>query len=62
MRKFMTREAFMGLFIVSVGGIAGVVIGLPILGYALQPLIQQPKDVWRDIGSVDSIPVGQTRS
>jgi menaquinol-cytochrome c reductase iron-sulfur subunit len=60
LRKFMTREAFMGLFIASVGGIASVVIGVPILGYALQPLIQQPKDVWRDIGAVDSIPVGQT--
>lgn len=59
-QRLVSREAFMGLFIASVGGIATLLFGIPIVGYVLQPLIQQPKDVWRDIGAADAIPVGQT--
>ena len=50
----------MGLFVASVGGIATLVFGIPIIGYLVQPLVQQPKDVWRDIGTSDSIKVGET--
>ncbi len=30
-RKMMNRDAFMGIFIVSVGGVASIVFGLPIV-------------------------------
>jgi menaquinol-cytochrome c reductase iron-sulfur subunit len=60
-RKLMNREAFMGLFIMSVGGIASLVFGIPIIAYMLGPLIQQPKSVWRDVGAVTDFPVGETK-
>lgn len=59
-RKFMNREAFMGLFIASVGGVATLIFGIPIVGYMLQPLVQQPKDVWRSVGAVEGFKVGET--
>lgn len=59
-QRLISREGFMGLFIASVGGVATLLFGVPIIGYMIEPLIQQPTNVWRDIGSADSIKVGET--
>ena len=67
-RKLLTREGFLTLLVLSFGGIASIVLGIPIIGYVIGPLINQPKDVWRDVtdestGKVvdaSTIPVGQT--
>lgn len=59
-RKLFTREGFMSLFIVSVGGIASLIFGVPIVGYLLGPIINQPQSVWRSIGAVDSFKPGAT--
>jgi menaquinol-cytochrome c reductase iron-sulfur subunit len=56
----MNREVFMGLFIVSVGGVLSVVLGIPIIGFVLSPLIKQPDYVWRDVGAVDEFKIGET--
>lgn len=60
-RKLFTREGFMGLFIVSVGGIASLIFGVPIVGYMLGPLINQPNNVWQNLGAVDSFKTGETK-
>lgn len=60
-RKLMSREFFMGAFIFSVGGIATIVYGVPIVAYLLGPLVKQPGDVWRDVGAVSDWKVGETR-
>jgi len=60
-QKLMSRDFFMGAFIFSVGGIATVVFGAPIVAYILGPLLNQPADVWRDIGAVSDWKVGETR-
>lgn len=59
-RKLMNREAFMGFFIASVGGVGGLVLGIPIIGSILGPLINQPSNVWRDLGPVSDFKVGET--
>lgn len=70
-RKLLNREAFLGIFTISFGGIAGLVVGIPIIGYVLAPLIQQAPEQWHDVRfavvgrtgkrvKVDSIPIGQT--
>jgi hypothetical protein len=43
LRKYMTRETFMGLFIASVGGVGGLIIGIPIIGFVFAPLIREPE-------------------
>jgi menaquinol-cytochrome c reductase iron-sulfur subunit len=59
-RKLFTREAFMTMVILSVGGVLSVVLGIPIVGYLLSPLIETPTYVWRDIGAVSDYEVGKT--
>ncbi len=59
-RRLLNREAFMGLFIASVGGIASLFIGIPIIGFVLSPLIKQPSDPWRVVGSVNDFQIGKT--
>jgi menaquinol-cytochrome c reductase iron-sulfur subunit len=59
-RKLMNREAFMGLFILSVGGLGGLILGIPIIGFVLSPLIKPPPSVWRDVGAVDKFKIGTT--
>ena len=49
LHRFMNREAFLGIFTLSFGGIAGLVVGIPIIGYVLGPLINQPGELWEDI-------------
>jgi menaquinol-cytochrome c reductase iron-sulfur subunit len=61
-RRLMNREAFMGMFILSVGGIATVVFGAPIVAWVIGPLIKQPANVWRDVGPVEKFKVGETVS
>jgi menaquinol-cytochrome c reductase iron-sulfur subunit len=68
----MTREAFLGLFTASIGGLAGLAVGIPIIGYVISPVINQPQKVWRDVRlatsdgtpgelvGVDTIAHGQT--
>jgi menaquinol-cytochrome c reductase iron-sulfur subunit len=71
LHRFMNREAFLGIFTLSFGAIAGLVVGIPIIGYVLGPLINQPGELWEDIRyaeghnagkrvTLSSFPVGQT--
>jgi len=50
----------MGLFIVGVGGLGGLILGIPIIGVALSPLIKPPPSPWRDVGPVDKYTIGET--
>src|SRR5947209_4030046 len=59
-RKLLNREVFLGVFSLSVGGIAGLVVGIPIVGYVLSPLIKQAPNVWRNLGPVDKYTIGNT--
>lgn len=59
-RRLLNREAFLTLFTLSVGGLATLVVGIPIIGYVLSPLIQPEPDVWRNLGPLDKYQVGST--
>ena len=52
-RKLMTREGFLSLMIASVAGLAGLAVSLPIIGTVLAGVINQPKNVWRDVTLVN---------
>jgi menaquinol-cytochrome c reductase iron-sulfur subunit len=59
-RKLLNREAFLGLFIAGVGGLATLAVGIPIIGYVLSPLIESHGEIWRDVGAVNSFKPGTT--
>src|SRR5579875_3377586 len=60
-QALLTREGFLTLFVMSVGGLAGLAVAIPVIGYVLSPLIESPKDVWREVGKVDSFTIGETK-
>jgi len=54
------RRTFLVLVILACGGIISAIVGLPLLGLFLQPLLQTPKAVWRVVGKVDDFAVSTT--
>jgi menaquinol-cytochrome c reductase iron-sulfur subunit len=60
LRRLMNRDAFLGVFTLSFGAIAGLVVGIPIIGYVLAPLIKQPPDIWEDVSFAEGADRGKT--
>lgn len=59
-RRLVSREGFLTLLTLSVGGLATVVVGIPILGYVLSPLINQPPNYWTGLRFVTPPNRGKT--
>ncbi len=49
----MTRRKVFTVAGQAVGGVAGAVIILPALGFALAPIFDKPKETWQPVGSTD---------
>lgn len=56
----LTRRRFFARLTITIGGVIGGLVGVPVLGFVLAPLVRPAKPVWRQIGAVDSFVVGQT--
>ena len=60
MNDELTRRGFLNKLSLGLSGLAGLVLGVPVVAYLLSPLLRpDPKD-WIDVGPVDSFPQGQT--
>lgn len=55
------RNIFLTGIIVGFGGIAGVVLGIPLVGYLLTPIIKQTHALWRDVGALADFKPGRTK-
>jgi menaquinol-cytochrome c reductase iron-sulfur subunit len=53
-----TRRQFFTHVSIALGSIAAVLVGIPIVGSILAPIIKKPKPEWRVVGAVDSFKVG----
>lgn len=58
-RRVMSRDGFMTLITLSVGGLASLAVGIPIIGYVFGPLINQPPEKWEDVRFATSPHQGQ---
>ncbi len=56
----ISRELFLTGIIVGYGGIAGVVVGVPLVAYLLTPLFKPSPRLWRDVGAVSQFKIGTT--
>jgi menaquinol-cytochrome c reductase iron-sulfur subunit len=54
------RRRFLGGLSIALSAIAAVIVGIPVVGFILGPLIQSEEPVWRQVGAVDSFQIGQT--
>ncbi len=57
----MDRRSFLSRIIVTLSGLMTVVIGAPILGYLLGPLIKPTPLKFVDVGALDGFPLGETK-
>ncbi len=56
------RRRFMGRLSIALSAVAAAIVGVPVVGFILGPLIVTDKDVWRPVGAVDTFKAGETVS
>ena len=54
------RRRFMGRLCIALSAVAAAIVGIPVVGFILGPLIVSEPDVWRAVGPVDSFKPGET--
>ncbi len=56
----ITRREFLGRLSLAFGAGSAAIVGIPIVGFVLSPLIQKPPQLWRAVGAIDSFKIGET--
>jgi menaquinol-cytochrome c reductase iron-sulfur subunit len=56
----LSRRRFLSRVSLALSGLAGAVVGVPIIAYLLSPLLQSAPNDWRDVGLVENFRVGET--
>src|SRR5580658_9819789 len=54
------RRAFLVKISIALSAVAGALVGIPVVGFLLAPLMQMTPDIWRSVGNADSFEVGTT--
>jgi quinol---cytochrome c reductase iron-sulfur subunit, bacillus type len=54
------RRRFLGRLSIGLSAFAAMLVGIPVVGFIIGPLIQSEPDVWRRVGSVNDFQIGQT--
>ena len=57
----LTRRNLLILVSIAAGGLASAVVGIPLVGFLLAPLVRKQPPVWRDVGALDKFEVGHTQ-
>ncbi len=60
MNDELTRRRFLNKLSLGLSGLAGLVLGVPVLAYLLSPLLRPEQKDWIDVGPVDTFPQGRT--
>ena len=58
----LQRRRFLSRVSVALSAAAGAVVGVPVIGFLLGPLLRRPPRVWRVVGPVGDFAVGETVS
>lgn len=56
------RRRFLTWLSVGLGGLCAAVLGLPVVGFIVAPLLRKPAGQWRRVGKIEDFPVGSTTS
>jgi menaquinol-cytochrome c reductase iron-sulfur subunit len=54
------RRRFLGRLSIALSAFAAAIVGIPVVGFILGPLIQSEPPVWRRVGAVNDFQIGQT--
>jgi menaquinol-cytochrome c reductase iron-sulfur subunit len=56
----LERRRFLSRISIALSAAAGAVVGLPVVGFLLAPLVRKEARVWRRVGRVEQFKVGET--
>lgn len=56
----VTRRRFLTAVNFVVGGVGALVLGVPLTGFVMAPLLEPEERAWRDVGGVEQFPIGST--
>lgn len=54
------RRRFLSKLSIALSALAAALVGVPVIGFLIGPLLKNPPEMWRVVGDVDSFPVGAT--
>jgi menaquinol-cytochrome c reductase iron-sulfur subunit len=54
------RRRFLARLSVAAGAVAAVMVGIPVVGFIIGPLIRKLPETWRAVGAVESFAIGET--
>lgn len=57
-----SRRSFLTKISVAMGGLGAAIVGLPVVGVLISPVVRRDEDAWRDVGAVSDFPIGDTIS
>ena len=55
-----SRRRFLSAITIALSGAMGALMGLPVVGFLLAPLLRKPPLNWQRVGAVDGFKVGET--
>jgi menaquinol-cytochrome c reductase iron-sulfur subunit len=58
--KLLKRRQFLVGLSLAAGGIGAALVGVPVLGFLLSPLLKKEPEVWRTVAKVDDLQIGET--
>jgi menaquinol-cytochrome c reductase iron-sulfur subunit len=58
----LSRRQFLGRLSIAVGAVAAALVGVPIIGVLMTPLVKTTPETWRAVGKTDDFEVGKTVS
>jgi menaquinol-cytochrome c reductase iron-sulfur subunit len=58
--EVLRRRRFLARLSIALSSAAGAVVGVPVVGFLLAPLVRKAPRVWRAVGSVNDFTVGET--
>ena len=56
----LSRRRFLGGTIQAIGALVAAIVGIPIIGYILSPLLGISASQWREVGTISDFRTGQT--
>ena len=58
--QLISRRQFLSKLSLVLSAVFGGLVGLPVIGFLLAPLLRRPPGVWQTVGPLDAFSVGQT--
>ncbi len=59
-RDALSRRQFLARLSIALGAFGAAIVGLPVVGFILAPLLKGGPQIWRGVGAVQSFKVGET--